>query len=125
MTTHCHGSTHVYLHPSDVCMCGASAWGQPKNVVVENCTIAVSGLPYGYPSAYNPRASQPATPELNPRLALAKRAGATHLGADGLRAYCERYSGSLVCFWDAEAGAFGSWFRYLSDMPSNAVRLED
>ena len=47
---------------------------------------------------------------------------ATHLSADGLRAYVEYDSEVRVCFWDDEGRAFGSSFP-CGGLPADAVRM--
>lgn len=114
-TLQCHGDTHAFSDTDSVCVCGQSA-------------LTFNGYhPGGYvPNPHHPRASQSAANEVPLAVFKAAQAvNATHLSADGIRAYCERYSDTLVCFWSSEAGEFGSWFQYLSDIPADAVRLEE
>lgn len=84
-------------------------------------------IPY-VPNPHRPRYSQQ-QPQPAPEVPLAVfRAAvdvnATHLSADGLRAWRDHYGNSLVCFWDDEARNFGSWFPYLSDLPGDAVKVD-
>lgn len=47
-------------------------------------------------------------------------AGATHLSADGQRAYCTRYGGVFEAEWDGDD--FGSWW-VCDGLPDNAVEI--
>lgn len=120
MSVLCHGSTHVYRAGSLRCTCGAAANGYPPTVGVAM---------YGLPPSYNPFSPHtPATPSA-PDVPLAvlkaaRDAGATHLSADGLRAYDQRKYTVWFCFWDDKAKKFGSWYRIVSDeLPADAVKL--
>jgi len=53
----------------------------------------------------------------------AQSANATHLSADGLRAYIEYEFSVRVCYWDDESKRFGSSFPCEQGLPADAVRM--
>lgn len=52
----------------------------------------------------------------------AQRAGATHLSADGKRAYCTRYGGVVEAEWMGRD--YGSWWVCPEGLPADAVEID-
>lgn len=145
MTILCHDEAHVYLVGATYCTCGGeiAAWDtcpicdQPesRHVIQPNgdmqCPPLVSQVNappphmYGF-IGYQP---QPAAPKPKAedvplsRLKAAVDAKALYLSADGLRAYRDDRGNPEVCFWDAEAGKFDSWWFLDGEVPEDAVRM--
>ena len=84
---------------------------------------------YGLPQNYNPfgpHGPQKSTSQTDVPLAqfqAAQDANATHLSADGLRAYIEYEFSVRVCYWDDESRVFGSSFPCEQGLPADAVRM--
>jgi len=79
----------------------------------------------GY-NPYGPHGSRtaPAPPDVPlSQFNAAYDVNATHLSADGLRAYIEYEFSVRVCFWDEESKAFGSSFPCEQGLPADAVRM--
>lgn len=112
MTIHCHGETHGFVGASRVCVCGKSV-------------LTFNGYhPSAYiPNPHHPRASQPtAEPEIPARrLALAKRAGASHVSKDGDKAFMSRF-GEVMCS-DYDGWNYGAWWP-CDGLPGDAVKVE-
>ena len=75
---------------------------------------------------YHPHAAPP-TPANDVPLAMFRAAvdvHATHLSADGLRAYDQRQYGVWWCGWDEETKQFGSWYKIPGgELPAGVVRM--
>ena len=81
---------------------------------------SISYNPYG---PHGPRTA-PAPPDVPlSQFQAAQDANATHLSADGLRAYIEYEFSVRVCYWDDESRVFGSSFPCEQGLPADAVRM--
>lgn len=98
------------------CTCGQAANGYPP-------TSAMYGLPTSY-NPFGPRAPKPDPPlEVSlPQMQGALAIHASHLSADGLRAYTVRYGRVLQADWDGVR--FGSWLDIGEEMPAGAAVLK-
>lgn len=118
MSVLCAGSCHVYLVGSLRCTCGQRTNGYPPPPAVATTMMY-------YPANYNPYG--PRAPKPDPpadvslvQLRAAQHAGASHLSADGLRAYCERYGAILQAEWDG--ANFGVWWP-VAELPADVVKI--
>jgi hypothetical protein len=89
---------------------------------------------YGFPMDYTPGQSNPDPPieVTTGRKLLAFRAGSSHLSADGLIGYCQRYGKVYRCHWDGfNFGACEPCPELVEGpagvdvMPAEAVKLPD
>lgn len=75
----------------------------------------------GY-NPYGPHAAPPA-PEVSPAVKKAARlAGASHLSADGLWIYCERYGAVFEA--ERDGSNFGAWWPAEGGLPAGTVLLD-
>lgn len=78
-------------------------------------------------TGYAPPGYKPAKPKVDEdvplsRLKAAVDAKALYLSADGKRGYRDDRGNPEVCFWDAEAGKFDSWW-WCEAVANDAVKL--
>lgn len=118
----CHGETHVYLKDAPYCQCG----GQINAPYPLGVNVPPLQMIYGYPAHHKPpgTAPKPTPAEDVPlsRLKAAVDAKALYLSADGKRGYRDDRGNPEVCFWDAEAGKFDSWW-WCEAVANDAVKL--
>lgn len=85
--------------------------------------------PYGIPVPYYPGAHPRSLPDPDPfippipeqRKVLAKRAGATHISADGSLIYHKRLGGVYEAEWHGTG--YDSWWYYGEAMPGGVVEV--
>jgi len=83
---------------------------------------------YGHPINYNPFSPHATPPTATPpdvsieKFKAARAVGATHLSADGSKAFQTRYGTVYEADWQGET--FGCWWPLESGLPADAVRLE-
>lgn len=119
MTILCRDETHVYLKDAPYCTCG----GQINAPQPMTGMMGWFGTGYAIPG-YKPQAAQPANEIPLDIFRMAQAVNATHLSADGSKAYRYHYGNALVCFWDEEAKEFGTWFNYLVEIPEDVVAID-
>jgi len=76
-----------------------------------------------YPYGAIPQPQQPAPDVPLHVFKAAQAAGASHLSADGLRAYRDDRGGVEVAFWNDDDRVFPSWWP-CDELPGDAVRME-
>lgn len=140
--THCHGSTHVYLGLSDICICGASRWGvgDTKSPTTPGLRPpggrrrgnVVSGMiPKPYTIPYVPNPHHPRYQQQQPEAAdvpltvfrAAVDAKAQFLSADGSRAYRADRGNPEIAHWDRELKRFDSWWA-TDEVPGDAAKVD-
>lgn len=135
MSILCAGDTHVFQLGSLTCDCGLYPSGYPQGLWPAAVPRLTKPQPYplsggvipGYTPAgpYRPQMTTPPPAGEAPPVSLvafkaAQRAGASHLSADGMRAYCERFGATLRAEWDGNG--WGSWWE-VGEMAADAVKM--
>jgi hypothetical protein len=133
MTVFCHGECHVWLGSSKLCTCQVEKAAQ----------LIGNYYPYFPPRPPTPPTLRPgpstssggssgqaagtkdsATDVPLQQFKAAQAVNATHLSADGKRAYDERQSSVWYCEWDDDEKKFSVWWRLFEGLPADAVKIE-